>query len=76
MEQPVTGGVKGPPGVIAPGGGNNVQPVTAPQAPAPASPSPLASPLAAGGFGQPQNQPDPAPAAGVGNQFTNGKAGF
>jgi len=75
MEQPVTGAAKAPPpGVIAPGGGNNVQPVTAPQAPA--SPSPLASPLAAGGFGQPQNQPDPAPAAGVGNQFTNGKAGF
>ncbi len=46
----------------------------------PAAPSPLASPLAPGagsGFGQPQNQPDnPAPAAGVGNQFTNGKAGF
>src|SRR6202044_2463969 len=70
MAQPVTGGgAKAPPGVTAPG--NNMQPVTAPQAPPATSPSPLASPLAAGSFGQPQNQtvPDnPAPAAGVGSQ--------
>lgn len=81
MTQPVTGGIQTPPGVTAPGGGNNVQPVTAPQGPAPGGPSPLASPLALGGgagFGQPQNQqPDPAPAAGVGSQFgNNGKTGF
>jgi hypothetical protein len=73
MTQPVTGGgAKAPPGVTAPG--NNMQPVAAPQAAT--SPSPLASPLAAGSFGQPQNQADnSAPAAGVGNQFS-GKAGF
>jgi hypothetical protein len=75
MTQPVTGGgAKAPPGVTPPG--NNMQPVTAPQAPPATSPSPLASPLAAGSFGQPQNQTDnPAPAAGVGSQFS-GKAGF
>jgi hypothetical protein len=80
MTQPVTGAAQAPPGVTAPGGGNNVQPVTGPQQ-QPPQPSPLASPLAPGGgssFGQPQNQqPDPAPAAGVGSQFgNNGKTGF
>jgi hypothetical protein len=76
---PAAGAGKAPPSVTAPpSGGNNLQPVAPPAATAPPAPSPLASPLAPGGGsgfqGQPQN--DPAPAAGVGNQFTNGKAGF
>jgi hypothetical protein len=79
MAQPASGAGKAPPSVTAPpSGGNNLQPVAPPAATAPPAPSPLASPLAPGGGsgfqGQPQN--DPAPAAGVGNQFTNGKAGF
>jgi hypothetical protein len=79
MAPPATGGpgaAQAPPGVIAapppaatnPGAGSS-------QAP-PGATSPLASPLAPGAGTGFQNQtPDPAPAAGVGNQF-NGKAGF
>ena len=49
--------------------------MTDPAAPQPAQQSPLASPLAPGGGGFSQNQPqdNPAPAAGVGSQFVGGR---
>jgi hypothetical protein len=70
-------------GPAAPGGGNNIQPVAAPQGSPPASPaaspmspgggSPLGNPGATGAPATPNSAPPQpaAPAAGVGSPFGN-----
>ena len=80
MTPPVTGGpapgpgvAQGAPGVITPTAATNTA------APGAAAPSPLASPLAPGGGASALQQPppadNPAPAAGVGSQFSGGQQG-
>jgi hypothetical protein len=83
MLQPSSGAAKAPPGATAPGTITPPPAATNPGAGSAQAPpgvttsSPLGSPLAPGAETGFQNQaPDPAPAAGVGNQFANGKAGF
>jgi hypothetical protein len=85
VSPPASSAVKAPPGITGgagamtpPPGGNQPQPTSPASfgAPGQAPPSPLASPLAPGA-GSGLNQPvvDPAPAAGIGSQFSGGQQG-